>query len=65
MVLQLGSLFLRPGEPGRLVSRGGDIDNRIKTLLDGLRMPTDAIELPKESHPPNTRLRSSSSKMTP
>jgi len=30
---------LRKGEPGSLIQRGGDVDNRIKTFLDGLRMP--------------------------
>ena len=32
-------LFLRRGNPGSLVTQEGDIDGRIKTLLDGLRMP--------------------------
>ena len=27
---------------------GGDIDNRVKTLLDALRMPHDSSELPKD-----------------
>jgi hypothetical protein len=40
MVSDLNILFLRPEEPGNLVTQGGDIDNRIKTLLDGLKMPT-------------------------
>jgi hypothetical protein len=35
----LGILFLRPGLPGKLVSQGRDIDNRIKTLFDALRVP--------------------------
>ena len=30
--------FLRPGHPGGVIN-GGDLDNRLKTLLDGLRMP--------------------------
>jgi hypothetical protein len=33
-------LFLRKEEPGSLIERGGDLDNRLKTLFDGLRMPT-------------------------
>lgn len=33
-------LFLRKEEPGGLITQGGDIDNRIKTLFDALRMPT-------------------------
>ena len=32
--------FLRQQDPGSLISQGGDIDNRIKVLLDALRMPT-------------------------
>ena len=38
-------LFLRRDEPGHLVSGGGDIDNRIKTLFDALRMPQRCDEL--------------------
>lgn len=38
-IADLDITFLRPEEPGRIVIKGGDIDNRIKTLLDGLRMP--------------------------
>jgi hypothetical protein len=37
---ELQILFLRQQDPGELISQGGDIDNRIKTLLDALRMPT-------------------------
>lgn len=36
----LDILFLRKEEPGKLISQGGDIDNRLKTLFDALRMPT-------------------------
>ena len=34
--------FLRKEEPGSLISQGGDLDNRIKTLFDALRMPTES-----------------------
>ena len=53
LVCDLDILFLRRGEPGQLVSQGGDIDNRIKTLLDGLRMPesTDEIANKRVSRP--------------
>lgn len=34
-------LFLRPEEPGRVI-QSGDIDNRIKTLFDALRIPQNA-----------------------
>lgn len=37
---ELDILFLRQEDPGALVLQGGDIDNRIKTLLDALRMPS-------------------------
>jgi hypothetical protein len=37
---ELDILFLRRDNPGYLLLRGGgDIDNRIKTLFDGLKMP--------------------------
>lgn len=45
LVCRLDVLLLRPGEPGRLVQHGGDLDNRIKTLFDALRVPK-AGELP-------------------
>jgi hypothetical protein len=35
----LNILWLRPEEPGALI-QSGDIDNRLKTLFDALRMPT-------------------------
>jgi hypothetical protein len=35
----LSILFLRPEPPGNLIRPGGDIDNRIKTFLDALRVP--------------------------
>jgi hypothetical protein len=41
----LDILFLRRDAPGNLIANGGDIDNRIKVLLDGLRMPIDEKEL--------------------
>jgi hypothetical protein len=36
---EIDILFLRQQDPGELISQGGDIDNRIKTLLDALRLP--------------------------
>jgi hypothetical protein len=41
-------VFLRRDHPGNLITSGGDIDNRIKTLFDALRMPHDVQELPKQ-----------------
>lgn len=37
-------IFLRREEPGAIV-HGGDLDNRLKTLFDSLRMPNDESEL--------------------
>jgi hypothetical protein len=40
LVCGLDILFLRKEEPGKIVNNsGGDIDNRIKVLFDGLRVP--------------------------
>ncbi len=44
----LDILFLRRDAPGGLIvhgADGGDIDNRIKTLLDGLKMPKTVSDL--------------------
>jgi hypothetical protein len=41
----LNILFLRHDGPGGLVANRGVIDNRIKILLDGLRMPEAVSEL--------------------
>ncbi len=45
----LDILFLRRDGPGNLVRPGGDIDNRIKVLFDGLKMPTVKSELAGDS----------------
>jgi hypothetical protein len=44
LVCSLDILFLRRERPGAIV-HGGDIDNRLKTLFDALRMPHDEGEL--------------------
>jgi hypothetical protein len=44
MICDLDVLFLRREPPGALV-HGGDIDNRLKVLLDALRMPSQTNEL--------------------
>src|SRR5262249_37298453 len=43
---ELDILFLRPSPPGAIIATGGDIDNRLKTLFDGLRRPLNAGEVP-------------------
>ncbi|MEL6618564.1 MAG: hypothetical protein AAFP16_06790 [Pseudomonadota bacterium] len=47
---ELDILFLRKNPPGSLV-QAGDIDNRIKTLLDGLRMAQSRNELGNSNEP--------------
>lgn len=44
VVLSLDILMLRAGDPGRVVQHA-DLDNRLKTLLDALRRPTQRQEL--------------------
>lgn len=50
-VCGLTILFLRRDNPGNLILPGGDIDNRIKTLLDALRVPENGSELPPNCVP--------------
>jgi hypothetical protein len=40
LACELDITFLRQQPPGTLLGEGGDIDNRLKTLLDGLREPS-------------------------
>ena len=51
----LDILFLRPEEEGMII-QGGDIDNRIKTVFDALRMPKSLDEIghsgPQEDEDP-------------
>jgi len=39
LACDLNITFLRKEEPGSLVLQGGDLDNRMKTLLDALKVP--------------------------
>ena len=41
LVAKLDITLLCPEEPGKLVTQGGDIDNRLKTLLDALSLPQE------------------------
>jgi hypothetical protein len=45
LVCDLDILFLRRDNPGHLIKSGGDLDNRIKTLFDALRLPQDDNEV--------------------
>jgi hypothetical protein len=46
MIAELDITLLRPGPPGNLISQSGDIDNRLKTLLDALKVPKEPTALP-------------------
>ena len=50
-------LLLRREEPGALITKpadeyGGDLDNRLKVFLDGLRVPQNTDEIPKDAQEP-------------
>lgn len=45
LVCDLDIPFLRREIPGQLIGDGGDLDNRLKTLFDALRMPQDDNEV--------------------
>jgi hypothetical protein len=62
LLCKIDVLFLREGNPGNLVSPGGDIDNRMKVLFDGLSMPqpNDNGRDPSETDPIYTLLESDS-----
>lgn len=51
LVADIDVTMLRPGALGGIIARGGDIDNRLKTLFDALRMPKSADELPPGDKP--------------
>ena len=51
-VAELQIIMLRPGQgPGYIIGHGGDIDNRLKTLFDSLRMPKDNNEISPDDKP--------------
>ena|SRR5258706_4420439 len=50
LICELRIFLLKPEAPGSLVTQAGDIDNRLKTLFDALRVPTDN-EIPKDAKP--------------
>ncbi len=45
MSCALDILIMRRDEPHRLLTGNGDLDNRVKVLIDGLRMPSQCSEL--------------------
>ena len=51
LVASLEIVMLRPEPEGRIFVRGGDIDNRLKTLLDALKVPNETAALPDNVSP--------------
>ncbi len=51
LVAELDITFLRPEPPGCIVTQGGDIDNRLKTLFDAFRIPKESKEIPRGDTP--------------
>jgi len=50
LVAELDVTLLRPEPPGNIVTQGGDIDNRLKTLFDSLKVPENNA-IPKGDAP--------------
>jgi hypothetical protein len=50
LICKVSVLLMRPGRPGAVIS-AGDIDNRLKTLIDALKMPGSAAEIPGDKQP--------------
>jgi hypothetical protein len=53
LVASLEIVMLRPEPEGRIFVRSGDIDNRLKTLLDALKVPNETAALP-DNVPPSS-----------
>lgn len=51
VVAELEITVMRPEPPGKLITQGGDIDNRLKTLFDALTMPRQPNALPPGASP--------------
>lgn len=51
LIAELDIILLKPEPPGHVITHAGDIDNRLKTLFDALRMPKGANEIPAGDKP--------------
>ena len=51
LVAELDISLLRPEPPGSIIIQSGDIDNRLKTLLDALKVPSSPGALPSDAIP--------------
>ena len=52
LLCSLRILFLRRDIPGSVITSAGDIDNRIKTIIDALRRPRSGNELVGDDQAP-------------
>ena len=53
VIAELSVVLMRPEPPGSLLTQGGDMDNRLKTLFDALTMPRHTNALPKAGPQPD------------
>lgn len=51
LIAELDVLLLWKARPGSIITTGGDIDNRLKTLLDALKVPTEKKDLADDMFP--------------
>jgi hypothetical protein len=51
LVAELKITMLRPEPPGAIITQSGDIDNRLKTLFDALKLPSEPNSIPKDDCP--------------
>lgn len=56
LIAELKIIMLRPEPPGSIITQAGDIDNRLKTLFDALKVPNasdiPACDIPREDETP-------------
>jgi hypothetical protein len=50
-IVSLEVIYLRAGDPGKILQGYGDIDNRLKTLFDALSRPNMLNQLPTDESP--------------
>lgn len=46
-------ILMRQGMPDKIITEGGDIDSRLKTIFNALRVPDNKEALPKINRPDN------------
>ena len=51
LIAELKVILLRPEPPGSILTQSGDINNRLKTLFDALKMPDSTSALPNNEEP--------------